>query len=506
MFDRLSEAFHGLFRRLSGRTQITEANVREAMADVRAALLDADVHLDAVNDFTRRVLDDALGMKVVAGVEPGQQIVKIVHDRLVEILGGSPADADRPDLPLAADLIPRITPGPTIVMLCGLQGSGKTTTAGKLAAHLRKRGRSTLLVAADLQRPAAVDQLEIVAQQVREQIAGSPRVEFYAEKDKVAQYGQAVNVAVGVCTRAVQHARAQGLDTVILDTAGRLHVNDALMAELRQIRALVQPHLILMVVDAMTGQDALLSARAFHDALGIDGVILTKFDADARGGAALSVRHVTGAPIKFIGTGERLDALEEFHPARVAGRILGMGDVVSLVEKAQEQVSQEEAQRLNEKIASGRMTMDDFLAQLRALRRMGPMKQLLGLLPGVGALLKDAHIDDRQLDKVEGMIHSMTKEERENPAILNASRRRRVAAGSATRPEQVGQLVRQFETVSALARNMSSMSAAEKVKAARQLGRQGDAMLPGLKGMPGLAARGSTRTASVKDRFKKRRR
>jgi signal recognition particle subunit SRP54 len=505
MFDRLSDAFHGLFRRLSGKAEITEANVREAMADVRAALLDADVHLDAVDAFCRSVLDDALGMKVIAGVEPGQQIIKIVHDRLVEILGGAPADAERPDLPLGTDLIPRMTPGPTVVMLCGLQGSGKTTTAGKLAAHLKKRGRGVLLAAADLQRPAAVDQLEIVAHQVRDDLPGSARVEFYAEKDKVAEYGRAVNVAVGVCGRAVQHARAQALDTVILDTAGRLHVNDALMAELRQIKALVQPHLILMVVDAMTGQDALNSAKAFHDALGIDGVILTKFDSDARGGAALSVRHVTGAPIRFIGTGERLDAIEEFHPTRIAGRILGMGDVVSLVEKAQEQVSQEEARRLSEKIAEGRMSMDDFLAQLRTLRRMGPMKQLLGLLPGVGSLLRDVHIDDAQLDKVEGMINSMTRQERANPAILNMSRRRRIAAGSATRPEQVGQLVRQFETVSALARDMSSMSASEKVNAARRLGGKGDPMIPGLRGLPGLAARGSTRTASIKERFKKRR-
>ncbi|MBM4108219.1 MAG: signal recognition particle protein [Phycisphaerae bacterium] len=508
MFDRLSDAFHGLFRTLSGKGAISEANVRGAMGGVRAALLDADVHLNVVDTFTQRVLDDALGMKVVEGVEPGQQIVKIVHDRLVELLGGTPETGGAtPGGPaLASDHIPRMTPGPTVVMLCGLQGSGKTTTAGKLAAHLKKRGRSVMLAAADLQRPAAVEQLEIVAQHVRDEAPGSARVEFYAEKDRVAEYGKAVNVAVGVCRRAVDQARKLGVDTVVLDTAGRLHVNDALMAELKQVQGLVQPHLVLLVVDAMTGQDALHSAKAFHAALGIDGVILTKFDSDTRGGAALSVKHVTGAPIRFIGTGERLDAIEEFHAPRIAGRILGMGDVVSLVEKAQEQVSQEEAERLNEKLARGQMTMDDFLGQLKTLRRMGPMKQLLGLLPGVGSMLKDVHIEDRQLDKVEGMINSMTKEERRNPAILNMSRKRRIAAGSATRPDEVGQMVRQFEAVSTLARRMSSMSASEKVRAAREMGRQGDAMLPGLRGMPGYASRGSTHTTSVKDRFKKRKR
>jgi signal recognition particle subunit SRP54 len=517
MFDRLTDAFNGLFRKLSGKDQISESNVREAVGEVRTALLDADVHLDVVNAFTEKVLGDSLGVRVLKDVEPGQQIIKIVHDRLVEFLGGAPGpggDAALPGPPgmpampaqlVPADPIPRMSPAPTIVMLCGLQGSGKTTTAGKLAGYLKKRGRSVMLAAADLQRPAAVEQLETVTAQVNAGLAGGAQAFFYAEKDKVAEYGKAVNVAIGVCQRAVEAARRQGVDTLILDTAGRLHINDALMGELTQVKRFVQPHLILLVVDSMTGQDALHSAKAFHERLAIDGLILTKFDSDSRGGAAMSAKHVTGAAVKFIGTGEKLDAIEEFHATRVAGRILGMGDVVGLVEKAQEQVSQEEAERLNEKLAKGQMTMDDFLGQLRTLRRMGPMKQLLGLLPGVGSMLKDVHIEDKQLDKVEGMINSMTKEERAKPSVLNIGRRKRIAAGSATRPDDVGQLVKQFEAVGTLARTMSSMSASAKVKAVKDMGKSAEGMLPGLKGMPGFAPRGSTHTASVKDRFKKRR-
>jgi signal recognition particle subunit SRP54 len=332
-------------------------------------------------------------------------------------------------------------------------------------------------------------------------------VHFYSEPDKIAEYGKAVGAAVGVCRRAVEHARAKGIDTVILDTAGRLHVDDALMEELHQVNRSVQPHQIFLVVDAMTGQDAVNSARAFHQKLEVDGVILTKFDSDTRGGAALSVKHVTGAPIRFVGIGEKLDALEEFHAERMAGRILGMGDVVSLVEKAREQVDEAEAEKLSAKLAKGEMTMDDFLGQLRTLRRMGPLKQLLGLLPGVGAALKDIHIDDKQLDRTEAIVNSMTKEERKHPDILNNSRRRRIAAGSGTDQQEVAQLVKQFSTVNQLARSMSSMTAADKVRAVKQLRSGGmEGMVPGLSGMPAFRTKGSTHTVSVKSRFKKRKR
>ncbi|HRJ49396.1 MAG: signal recognition particle protein Srp54 [Phycisphaeraceae bacterium] len=516
MFERLSEGFTNVFRKLSGQDKISEANVTEAMADVRTALLDADVHLSVADSFCEKVLQDAVGRRVTQSLKPGQEMIGIVHRRLVELLGGE-VEATRSSmdlvdpatgLPVPAALgmgrdlaesgIPRISPGPTIVMMCGLQGSGKTTTCGKVAAYLRKRGRSVMLAAADLQRPAAVEQLETVARHADTGSSGSSPVTFYGEPDKIAAYGQAVGVAVDVCARAVEAARARGVDTVILDTAGRLHVNDALMDELRAINAKVRPHRVLLVVDAMTGQDAVNSARAFHEALGIHGVVLTKFDSDTRGGAALSVKHVTGAPITFVGVGEKIDALEEFHAERMAGRILGMGDVVSLVEKAQEQVSQQEAEDLQKKLEKGELTMDDFLSQMKAIRRMGPLKQLLGLLPGVGPMLKEADIDDRQMDRVEAMIHSMTPAERRKPEVIDLSRRRRVATGSGTTQDDVGRLVKQFSAVSKVTRQMAGLTGREKAAAVQ-------AMQAGV-GVPGFTARKSTASPSIKDRFKKRKR
>ena len=356
MLDRLTESFSGLFRKLSGNATLTEKNVRDAVAEVRTSLLDADVHLDVVNSFTDAVLQDALGRDVTKSLKPGEEMIGIVHARLVQFLGGTPEQADpRAALQSTADqAIMKISPGPTIVMMCGLQGSGKTTTCGKLASVLKKKGRSVMLAAADLQRPAAVEQLQTVAQQVERDFPGGAQVHFYSEPDKIAEYGKAVGVAVGVCQRALAAARQKGVDVLVLDTAGRLHVNDELMGELSQVKRLLQPHHIFLVVDAMSGQDALHSARSFHEKLDIDGVILTKFDSDTRGGAAMSVKHVTGAPIKFVGVGEKLDALEDFHPTRFAGRILGMGDVVALVEKAQEQVNEEDAKKLEEKLAKVR--------------------------------------------------------------------------------------------------------------------------------------------------------
>ncbi len=448
-------------------------------------------------------------------------MIAIVHDRLVEFLGGTPRQAEEDDGGMRlgssaitahkpslapADLIPRVSPGPTIIMMCGLQGAGKTTTCGKLAAYLKKQGRSVMLVAADLQRPAAVEQLHTVAETVQKDMPGGSQVHFYSEPDKVAAYGKAVGVAVQVCRRAVDQARAKGIDTVILDTAGRLHVNDALMEELQQVNKTVHPHQILLVVDAMTGQDAVRSAKAFHERLEVDGIVLTKFDSDTRGGAAISVKHVTGAPIRFVGVGEKLEALEEFHPERIAGRILGMGDVVSLVERAREQVSDADAERMSEKLAKGEMTMEDFLGQLKTLRRMGPLKQLMGLLPGVGSALKDVHIDDKQLDRVEAIVNSMTKKERNKPSMVDLSRRKRIAAGSGASADEVGQLIKQFLQMNDLTKRMANMSASDKVRAVKEMGNAGmDKMLPGVAGMPQFRTKGSSHTESIKTKFKKRR-
>ncbi|MBC7834898.1 MAG: signal recognition particle protein [Phycisphaerales bacterium] len=506
MFERLSDGFASVFRKLSGKGSISEGNVRDAMTDVRSALLDADVHVDVVEAFTQRVLEDAVGREVTKSLKPGEEMIGIVHDRLVELLGGDPAQSPEEALAPAPDGgIMQVSPGPTIVMMCGLQGSGKTTTCGKLAAHLKKRGRSVMLCAADLQRPAAVEQLHTVAEQVQRDSPGGAQVHFYGEPDKSAAYGKAVGVAVQVCQRALAEARKKGVDTLILDTAGRLHINAELMGELAQVNSALRPHQVFLVVDAMTGQDAVNFAKAFHEQIEVDGIILTKFDSDTRGGAAISVKHVTGAPIRFVGVGEKMEALEEFHAQRMAGRILGMGDVVSLVEKAREQVSDEEAAAIEAKMAKGEMSMDDFLAQLRTLRRMGPLKQLLGLLPGVGSALKDVHIDDKHLDRVEAIVHSMTPQERRRPGELNNSRRRRIATGSGAKQEEVGQLAKQFDVVSKMAKQMAGMNAAAKVKAVKEMGSSGmGSMFPGVQNLPGLSGKGSSHMVSLKSKFKKR--
>ncbi len=494
MFDRLSEGFSAAFRRLSGKGRITESNVREAMADVRTALLEADVELGIVDEFCGRVVESALGTEITRSLKPGQEMIGIVHRALVDLMT-SGEDEGQPG-------VPRVSPGPTIVMMCGLQGSGKTTTCGKLAAYLKKRGRSVMLVAADLQRPAAVDQLRTVAEHVQAEMPGGARVEFYSEPDKVAAYGKAVGAAVTVCQNALRAAQKAGIDTVILDTAGRLHINDELMKELQGVRRAVNPHQILLVVDAMTGQDAVRSAKAFNERLEIDGVVLTKFDSDTRGGAAMTVRRVTGAPVRFVGTGEKLDAIEEFHAERIAGRILGMGDVVSLVEKAQQEVSEEEAERIAEKMAKGQLTMDDFLSQMRSLRRMGPMKQLMGMLPGVGSMLKDVEIEEKQLDRIEGIVHSMTRAERKDISVFNQSRRQRVATGAGVKVEEVSRMLKQFDAVSRLTRQMAGMGVKGRLAAMRDLQSAGG--MPGMQGMPPLGGKKSTHMASPKSRFKKR--
>ncbi|MHC4128193.1 MAG: signal recognition particle protein [Planctomycetota bacterium] len=492
MFESLSQRLGDTFRSLSGRGRISEENVRDAMRDVRTALLEADVHLDVVTAFCDEVVSDALGREVTSSLKPGEEMIGIVHDRLMELMG--PVDSH----------VLLVEPPPTVIMVCGLQGSGKTTTCAKLAAYLRQRGRSVMVAAADLQRPAAVEQLGVLTEQVDEEAKGQAKVSFYAEPDKCAEYGKAVGVAVGVCQRALAEARKAKVDAVILDTAGRLHINDELMSELAAVNRAVGAHQIYLVVDAMIGQDAVNSARAFHERLAVDGVILSKFDSDTRGGAALSVKQVTGAPVKFIGVGERFDALEEFHPQRMAGRILGMGDVVSLVEKAQQEVSEQDAERLAAKMAEGRMSMDDFLKQLRSIRRMGPMKQLLGMLPGVGAALKNMEVDEKQLDRLEGIVHSMTPQERDDIKILNKSRTRRIARGSGTTQGEVNKLTKQFEMVQKMTKQVAGGGIGGRLKAIKEMSKADPGMIPGVRGLPSLGRRGSTKTASVKKGFKQR--
>lgn len=495
MFENLSERFGKAFRDLSGRGRITEDNIRDAMGEVRTALLEADVHIDVVKQFCDDVVKDAVGTEVTRSLKPGEEMIGVVHRRLVSLMT---ADED------AGPPLMLVDPPPTVIMMCGLQGSGKTTTCGKLAAYLKRRGKRVVLAAADLQRPAAVEQLQTVAEAVEDGSPGDGHVLCYAEPEKCAEYGKAVGVAVGVCQRAVAYGRKEQADVVILDTAGRLHVNNELMGELEAVNRALNPHQIMLIVDAMVGQDAVNAARAFHQRLAVDGIILTKFDSDTRGGAALSVRQVTGAPIRFVGVGEKYDALEEFHAERMAGRILGMGDVVSLVEKAQQEVSEEDAERLAEKMSKGKLSMDDFLKQLRSLRRMGPMKQLLGMLPGVGSMLKNVEVDDKQLDRLEGIVHSMTAPERDDPKTLNKSRIKRVSRGSGTTPADVNKLTQQFEAIQKMTKQMSGMGAGGRLAAMKDLAKADPGMMPGVKGMPGLGRRGSTRTKSVKSKFKQR--
>ncbi len=512
MFEKLTDTFSAALRKLSGSGTLSESNIREAMGEVRDSLLEADVALEVVNTLCEQVIADSVGKQVTKSLNPGQEMIGIVYDRLVMLLGELPEiPANATQAELAAILtaegpgIVSASPGPTIVMLCGLQGSGKTTTAGKLAAFLKKRGRTVMLVAADLQRPAAVEQLQIVAEQVERDSPGGATVSFYGEPDKCGAYGKAVGVAVEVCQRGIAAARAKGIDTVILDTAGRLHINDELMGELAQVKFACQPHQVYLVVDAMTGQDAVRSSKSFHEKLRIEGIILTKFDSDTRGGAALSVKTITGAPIRFVGTGEKLDALEQFHAVRAAGRILGMGDVMSLVEKAREQVSEKDAADLEAKMNSGEMTLDDFVKQLRSIRKMGPLKNLLGMLPGVGASLKDANIDDRHISKVEGIINSMTTRERKASDGMTHSRRRRISKGSASSVDDVARLIKQFETVSAISKQFAGMSALQKVKAVKDLSNNKQAAATAnLPMLPGMGAKGSSYMPSIKDRFKKR--
>jgi signal recognition particle subunit SRP54 len=424
MFDDLSARLEGVLRKLRGRGVLTEENVRETLREVRRILLEADVHHKVARDFVARVETRALGQEVLKSLTPGQQVIKVVHAELTGLLGGQGRELRTAGMP------------PTVILVAGLQGSGKTTFAGKLARHLGKRGRGSLLAACDVHRPAAIDQLERVGAQ-----AGVPVYADRSSRDPVA-------IAAG----ALASARQRAVDYLVLDTAGRLHVDAALMDEAARIRDATHPHETLLVLDGLTGQDAVRVAESFQKDLGIDGVVLTKMDGDARGGAALSIRAVSGAPILFLGTGEGVDALERFHPERMASRILGMGDVLSLIEKAEESIDAESAQRLEEKLRRREFTLEDFLSQLREMRKMGPLSEILGMIPGMGSRAAGLSVDESATRRVEAIILSMTPAERRRPSLIDGSRRRRIAGGSGTTVQDVNRLLRQFEEMRKMVR------------------------------------------------------
>ena len=475
MFETLTERFDQVFRGLRGRGRLTEENIAEAMRQVRTALLEADVNLAVARDFCDRVAKQAIGAEVIKTLKPEQLIVKIVHDELVRMMG--PVD---PRIPFVAG-------GPTILMLAGLQGSGKTTTCGKLARMVMQKAKRPLLVAADLKRPAAIDQLEVLGGQV-----GAP---VYTERGH--------ENAVKVCRNGILSARKTDRDVVILDTAGRLAIDAELMAELAKIAATCTPHQIYLVLDAMTGQDAVATARSFNERLELDGCILTKLDSDTRGGAALSIKEVTGKPIKFVGIGEKLDALEAFHPDRVAGSILGMGDMLTLVEKAQEHFDAEESARLEKKMAKGALTLDDFLSQMKKIQKMGSMRDILKKLPGMGKVAGDMQLDDREMKRMEAIVLSMTRKERHDPSIIDSSRRRRIARGSGSDPQDVSGLVKSFSQMRDAMKAMSGMNMLQRMKFSSQLSQ----MAAGGQ-MPNIRTKSATkrRTVHTKDKRKARKR
>jgi signal recognition particle subunit SRP54 len=430
LFDQLSDRLGAIFERLSGRGKVSESDVNEALREVRVALLEADVSLATAKAFVARVKEKAVGANVLESLTPAQTIVSIVHAELVELLG-PPSGSGRSRLQFA-------DAPPTVIMLVGLQGSGKTTQAGKLALRLKEQGRRSLLIAADVYRPAAIDQLQTLGRQI-----------------DLPVYEAGTSDPVRIVRDGIAQAKRLALSTVIVDTAGRLQIDEALMDELARIKAIAAPHEILLVADAMTGQEATNVAKGFHERLGITGVILTKLDGDTRGGAALSIHSVTGAPIKFVGVGEKLAALEPFYPERLASRILGMGDALTLIEKTQALYSEDQARKLEEKLLKQRFTLDDFLEQMRQVRKLGSMTDLLKMIPGVSrALPKDFEIPERELSKVEAIICSMTRGERRNPEILNGSRRKRIALGSGTQVSEVNRLVKQFEQARQLAKQL----------------------------------------------------
>jgi len=426
VFEDLTLKLEGVFKRLRGQGKLTEANIAESLREVRRVLLDADVNYKVAKQFIDDVQARAVGQEVMQSVTPGQLIVKIIYDELVKLLGRTKAEIMFAPLP------------PTVIMVAGLQGSGKTTFCAKLARYLSTQGRHPLLAAADIHRPAAIDQLVLLGHQID--------IPVYTEPSAPAR---------AIAEAAVAHARKNARDVVIVDTAGRLHVDEEMMQEVEGIKSALSPHAILFVVDAMTGQDAVNTAKAFHDRLDFDGAVLTKMDGDARGGAALSLRATVGRPIMFLSTGEKLDALEKFYPERMASRILGMGDIVTLVEKAQEQFDESKAAKLEEKIRRAQFTFEDFLEQLHEVKKMGPLHQLVGMIPGMHRLPQDVSIDDKELQRIEAIVQSMTQEERRNPQLLNGSRRKRIAMGSGRTVQEVNRFLKQFEQMQKMMKTLS---------------------------------------------------
>jgi signal recognition particle subunit SRP54 len=472
MFESLQDSLGSALKSLRGRGKLTEANMREGLGSVQTALLEADVSITAVKEFMARVTEQAVGESVLKSLNPTQQLVGIVNQELVNLMG--PVDHSL-----------HLKPPLTILMLCGLQGSGKTTTCGKLGRTLRERGKKPMLVAADLQRPAAITQLEVLGKSI-----GIPVHAEFDSKDPVA-----------VCRRAVDAAKKADVDVVILDTAGRLHVDEELMQQLTTIERRVQPDQVYFVVDSMTGQDAVNSAKAFNEALELDGVILTKLDGDARGGAALSVKAVTGVPIKFIGTGEHLESLEEFHPDRMAGRILGMGDILSLVEQAQDKFDQEEMKAQEERLKKGEFTLDDFRKQLKQIKKLGPLQKVMGMLPGMGQMQDmmgdtDAEGDMRRLG---GIIDSMTPDEKRNPKVIDQSRRRRIAAGCGVEPHEVNELVKQYDGMADIMKKMAGLGMRDRMKAVQQLSQQAST---NPTGRLGVKKQGTGKRLTPKERAK----
>jgi len=417
MFDALSDRLEGIFKKLKGRGYLKEEDIDTALREVRLALLEADVNYKVVKEFVQRVKEKAIGQKVLQSLTPGQQVVKIVHEELIELLGGQ------------AEKI-RFSPNPpTVIMLIGLHGSGKTTTAAKLAYQFKRQGRRPMLVACDLQRPAAIDQLETLGVQIDVPV-------FLDRQNKDP---------IKVAQKAIEQARSSARDVVILDTAGRLHIDEELMSQLKQLKTIIQPTETLLVADAMTGQDAVNIAKAFNEEIGIDGIILTKMDGDARGGAALSIKAVTGKPIKLIGVGEKIDMLEQYHPDRIASRLLGMGDILTLIEKAQQSIDEVQATKLHEKIVAEKFDLEDLRQQLRTIRSMGPIENILSMIPGLARQIRNVHIDEKEFKRIEAIINSMTPLERRKPEIINSSRKQRIARGSGTTVADVNRLLKQYK-------------------------------------------------------------
>jgi len=428
MFENLSEKFDKAFKILKGHGSISEINVAETLKEVRKALLDADVNFKIAKQFTDTVKEKALGQNVLTTISPGQLMVKLVHEELTSLMGGEKAEIN-------------IKGQPAVILMSGLQGSGKTTFSGKLANYLKtKKGKNPLLVACDVYRPAAINQLQVLGEQLG--------ITVYADTEN--------KNPVSIAKAAIQFAKEHNHNVVIVDTAGRLAIDEVMMTEIEAVKNAIQPSEILFVVDSMTGQDAVNTAKAFNDKLNFDGVVLTKLDGDTRGGAALSIRYTVDKPIKFVGTGEKMDALDVFYPERMADRILGMGDVVSLVERAQEQYNEEEARKLSKKIAQNQFNFNDFLGQLQQIKKMGNLKDLVGMIPGVGKALKGMDIDDNAFKGIEAIIHSMTPFERENPTVLNGNRRKRIASGSGTNIQEVNKLIKQFEDTSKMMKMMGN--------------------------------------------------